>query len=177
MKWHMFCNNFHNALPGSITSKFNCLQIFKFSIFAFHKKKREIFDTKRIKNTSNHCPNRFTVFTQCVNVCEISSFSSANIDHFWKCMNSRENDMARFYRYSSSLKWSEQMTFPMDQICGENPDNHSFLAITMIYIPWRKLDQYYRYMSPDYSQLIAINSYFILDKWSLCTEALCWISF
>lgn len=115
----MFCNNFHNALPGSITSKFNCLQIFKFSIFAFHKKKREIFDTKRIKNTSNHCPNRFTVFTQCVNVCEISSFSSANIDHFWKCMNSRENDMARFYRYSSSLKWSEQMTFPMDQICGK----------------------------------------------------------
>lgn len=119
MKWHMFCNNFHNALPGSITSKFNCLQIFKFSIFAFHKKKREIFDTKRIKNTSNHCPNRFTVFTQCVNVCEISSFSSANIDHFWKCMNSRENDMARFYRYSSSLKWSEQMTFPMDQVCRE----------------------------------------------------------
>lgn len=46
MKWHMFCNNFHNALPGLITSKFNCLQIFKFSIFAFHKKKREIFDTK-----------------------------------------------------------------------------------------------------------------------------------
>lgn len=96
------------------------------------------------------------------NVCEISSFSSANIDHFWKCMNSRENDMARFYRYSSSLKWSEQMTFPMDQICGENPDNHSFLAITMIYILWRKLNQYY--MFPDYSQLIAINSYFILDK-------------
>lgn len=99
-----------------------------------------------------------------VSMCEISSFSSANIDHFWKCMNSRENDMARFYRYSSSLKWSEQMTFPMDQICRENPDNHSFLAITMIYILWRKLDQYYRYMSPDYSQLIAINSYFILDK-------------
>lgn len=149
----MFCNNFHNALPGSITSKF---------ISILNLKKREIFDTKRIKNTSNHCPNRFTVFTQCVNVCEISSFSSANIDHFWKCMNSRENDMARFYRYSSSLKWSEQMTFPMDQVCGENPDNHSFLAITMIYILWRKLDQYY--MFPDYSQLIAINSYFILDK-------------
>lgn len=108
-------------------------------------------------------------------MCEISSFSSANIDHFWKCMNSRENDMARFYRYSSSLKWSEQMTFPMDQICGENPDNHSFLAITTIYILWRKLDQYY--MFPDYFQLIAINSYFILDKWSLCNEALCWLSF
>lgn len=109
-------------------------------------------------------------------MCEISSFSSANIDHFWKCMNSRENDMARFYRYSSSLKWSEQMTFPMDQVCGENPDNHSFLAITIIYILWRKLDQYYKF--PDYSQLIAINSYFdILDKWSLCNEALCWLSF
>lgn len=50
------------------------------------------------------------------------------------------------------------MTFPMDQVCGENPDNHSFLAITMIYILWRKLDQYY--MFSDYSQLIAINSYF-----------------
>lgn len=56
------------------------------------------------------------------------------------------------------------MTFPMDQVCGENPDNHSFSAITMIYILWRKLDQYY--MFPDYFQLIAINSYFILDKWS-----------
>lgn len=62
-----------------------------------------------------------------------------------------ENDMARFYQYSSSLKWSQQMTFPMDQVCGENPDNHSFLAITMIYILWRNLDQYY--MFPDYSQI------------------------
>lgn len=59
--------------------------------------------------------------------------------------------MACFYQYSSSLKWSQQMTFPMDQVCGENPDNHSFLAITMIYILWRNLDQYY--MFPDYSQI------------------------
>lgn len=145
MKWHMFCNNFHNALPGSITSKFNCLQIFKFSI-----KKREKFSILR---GSKILPITVQISLQYLhNVCEISSFSSANIDHFWKCMNSRENDMARFYRYSSSLKWSEQMTFPMDQICGENPDNHSFLAITMIYILWRKLDQYY--MFPDYFQLI-----------------------
>lgn len=40
-----------------------------------------------------------------------------------------------------------------------------------------KIGSILRYMFPDYSQLIAINSYFILDKWSLCNEALCWLSF
>lgn len=147
---YLFCSNSHNALPSSLTKKFNCLYIFKFSIFAVHKKEKcsilrgsKIFPitVQIVLQYLHNVSMRVKYFPFLLQILII--LGSAWI---WE-----ENDMARFYQYSSSLKWSQQMTFPMDQVCGENPDNHSFLAISMIYILWRNLDQYY--MFPDYSQI------------------------
>lgn len=165
---YLFCSNSHNALPSSLTKKFNCLYIFKFSIFAVHKKEKcsilrgsKIFPitVQIVLQYLHNVSMRVKYFPFLLQILII--LGSAWI---WE-----ENDMARFYQYSSSLKWSQQMTFPMDQVCGENPDNHSFLAITMIYILWRNLDQYYGTCSRTILKLIAINFYFI-DKWSLCNE-------